>query len=167
MSVAIYTAKWHGAPVGQMMLKVAGLFHGSVYRASGGRIGRTLAGAPVLLLTTTGRKTGQRRTRPLCFLEMDGRLIVIASAGGAACHPAWYLNLCRNPRVSVQLGQATQTMTAHNAVGVERARLWERIIERYPVCTEYQRGAQREIPIVVLQRKAVAMQGGSEEAWRA
>lgn len=153
MSVAIYTAKWHGAPVGQGMLKVAGLFHRAVYRASGGQIGRTLAGAPVLLLTTTGGKTGQLRTRPLCYLEIEGRLIVIASAGGAACHPAWYLNLRRNPRVSVQRGQVTQTMAARSAVGAERVRLWEGIIERYPVCAEYQRRAHREIPIVVLQRE--------------
>jgi F420H(2)-dependent quinone reductase len=151
VSVAVYTAKWHGATIGQELLKVAGLFHRILYRASGGQIGRTLAGAPVLLLTTTGRKTGQSRTRPLCYLDIEGRLILIASAGGASCHPAWYLNLRQSPRVSVQRGQMTRAMVARSAVGDERARLWEYVVERYPMCAEYQRKARREIPIVVLQ----------------
>jgi F420H(2)-dependent quinone reductase len=152
VSVAISTAQWHGAPVGQTMLTVAGWCHRILYRASGGRIGRTLAGAPVLLLTTTGRKSGLPRTRPLCYLESEGRLVLIASAGGAACHPAWYLNLRRSPHVSVQRGQIRQAMVARSAIGAERARLWEHAVERYPVCAEYQRRAQREIPLVVLQR---------------
>lgn len=149
--VAACTARWHGSAAGQVMLRGIGLFHRALYRASGGRLGRTLAGAPVLLLTTTGRQTGQPRTHPLCYLEVAGRLVVVASAGGAARHPAWYLNLRRDPRVMVQRGPVARTTVARTATGAERARLWEHVVARYPMCAGYQRAVGREIPIVVLQ----------------
>lgn len=151
-SASTCTARWHGTAAGQALLRAAGLCHRSLYRASGGRLGRTLAGAPVLLLTTTGRRTGRPRTHPLCYLELAGRLVMVASAGGAPRHPAWYLNLRRDPRVTVQRGPVIQAMVARSATGAERAWLWERVVARYPVCAEYRRAAGREIPLVVLER---------------
>ncbi len=79
--------------------------HVALYRAGGGRVGgRLRKGVPVLLLTTTGRKTGRRRTTPLLYVEEGDRYVVVASAGGAPSHPAWYLNLRSNPAATIQVG---------------------------------------------------------------
>lgn len=132
-------------------MKVLGTIHRWLYRSSGGKLGRTFFGAPVLLLTTTGRKTGQLRTWPLAYLHEDDRLIVIASNGGQPNDPAWYLNLRAKPYVSVQLGDHTRTMIAQTAEGDERARLWSRVVREYPAYEDYQRKTDREIPVVILQ----------------
>jgi F420H(2)-dependent quinone reductase len=136
------------------MLKVIGTLHRLLYRCSGGRIGTTLRGAPVLLLTTTGRKSGQERTWPICYLRAGDEIVVVASGGGAMRHPAWYLNLRTNPRVSVQIWESTSTMAARRAEGAERWWLWERFVRRYPVCAAYQHKSGRELPVVILQREA-------------
>jgi len=87
--------------------------HVALYRASGGRLGgRLRKGAPVLLLTTTGRKTARRRTTPLLYVEEGDRHVVIASAGGAPSHPAWYLNLRSNPAATIQVGGRKLAVTA-------------------------------------------------------
>jgi F420H(2)-dependent quinone reductase len=117
---------------------------------SGGKVGRSFFGAPILLLTTIGRRTGQPRTWPLTYLLEGDRLIILASNGGQPNHPAWYLNLRANPRVSVQLGDQVRTMIAQRAEGDERARLWSRVVEEYPAYAEYQRKTDRQIPVVVL-----------------
>ena len=132
-------------------MKVAGTLHRLLYRWSGGRIGGTFRGGPILLLTTRGRKTGHQRTWPLCYLVTGDELVLVASAGGAPRHPAWYLNLRANPRVSIQLEDKTLTMLARTAGGEERARLWERAVRQYPVCAAYQRKSGREIPVVILR----------------
>ncbi len=132
-------------------MKVAGTLHRLLYRWSGGRIGRTFRGGPILLLTTRGRKTGRQWTWPLCYLVTGNELVLVASAGGAPRHPAWYLNLRANPRLSVQLENRTQTMLARTAEGSERAQLWERAVLQYPVCAAYQRKSGREIPVVILR----------------
>ena len=132
-------------------MKVAGTLHRLLYRWSGGRIGGTFRGGSILLLTTRGCKTGQQRTWPLCYLVTGDELVLVASAGGAPRHPAWYLNLRANPRVSIQLEDRTRTMVARTAEGTERARLWERAVRRYPVCAAYQRKSGREIPVVILR----------------
>jgi F420H(2)-dependent quinone reductase len=135
------------------MLKVIGALHRLLYRYSGGRMGTTLRGGPVLLLTTTGRKTGQERTWPICYLRTGDELVLVASGGGAMRHPAWYLNLLANPHVSVQIGERTTSMVARRAGESERSRLWERFVRRYPVCAAYQRKSGRELPVVVLRRE--------------
>ena len=112
----------------RVMLKVIGTLHRLLYRCSCGRMGTTLRGEPVLLLTTTGRKTGQEHTCPLCYLRAGDELVFVASGGGAMRHPAWYLNLRANPRVSVQIGKRTTTMVARRAGDAERSRLWEPLI---------------------------------------
>lgn len=161
------TTKWSGlfgrgpfgsAPFGARAatIKAAGTLHRLVYRWSGGRIGGTLRGGSVLLLTTTGRRTGRERTHPLCYLEDGDGLVLAASAGGEARHPAWYLNLRTHPRVSIQQGDRTRTMVARTAEGGERAWLWELFARKYPVCAGYQRKARREIPVVILRPATLA-----------
>lgn len=132
-------------------MKILGTIHSGLYRASGGKLGRTFFGSPILLLTTTGRKTGRLRTWPLRYLPEGDRLIVIASNGGQPNHPAWYLNLRANPRVGVQLEDQKSAMLAQTAEGDERARLWSRVVREYPAYADYQRKTDREIPIAILR----------------
>jgi deazaflavin-dependent oxidoreductase (nitroreductase family) len=135
------------------MLKVIGTLHRLLYRCSGGRMGTTLRCGPVLLLTTTGRKAGQDRTWPLCYLRLGDEIVLVASGGGGMRHPAWYLNLRANPRVSIRIGERTSTMLARLARRAERPWLWERFVRRYPVCAAYQRKSGRELPVVILRRE--------------
>ena len=129
------------------------------FRSNGGKVGGPFEGGTLLLLTTTGRKTGRPRTWPLSYLY-EGTLIVIAANGGQPNHPAWYLNLRSNPRVSVQLGDQTHAMIAQTAEGDLRAWLWSRAIREYPAYEEYQRKTDREIPVVIL-RPAASAPGGN------
>ena len=152
MGVMPDTVKWSGPSTARTMLKVIGTLHRLLYRCSGGRMGGTLRGGPVLLLTTTGRKTGQERTWPLSYLPTSGdEFVLVASAGGAPRHPAWYSNLRADPRVSVRSGESSRKMVARTAEERERAQLWEIIVRRYPVVASYQRKSGREIPVVILQ----------------
>jgi deazaflavin-dependent oxidoreductase (nitroreductase family) len=122
-----------------------------LYRASGGRLGgRIRSGAPVLLLTTTGRKSGKRRTTPLLYLEDAGNYVVIASVGGAPRHPAWYLNLLANPMATIEVGRRKLAVTARTATPEERARLWRLAVQMYPGYDDYQARTSREIPVVIL-----------------
>ena len=125
--------------------------HVGLYRASRGRLGgRISRGAPVLLLTTTGRKSGKQRTTPLLYLEDAGRYVVIASVGGAPKHPAWYLNLLANPAATLEVGSRKLPVTASTASPEERARLWPLAVQMYPGYNAYQAKTAREIPVVIL-----------------
>jgi F420H(2)-dependent quinone reductase len=129
--------------------------HVALYRASGGRLGgRVGKGVPVLLLTTTGRKTGKRRTTPLLYVEEGDRYVVVASVGGAPSHPAWYLNLRSNPAATIQVGGRKVVVTAETAGPEERARLWSRVTQMWPRYDDYQAKTRREIPVVILARSA-------------
>jgi len=129
--------------------------HVFLYRASGGRIGgRFRKTAPVLLLTTTGRKTGKQRTTPLLYVEDGERYAVVASVGGAPTHSGWYLNLRANPAATIQLGRRTLPVTAETAGPEERARLWALATRMYPTYDAYQAKTSREIPVVVLSPAA-------------
>ncbi|WP_197320378.1 nitroreductase family deazaflavin-dependent oxidoreductase [Saccharomonospora sp. NB11] len=108
--------------------------------------------APILILTTTGRKSGKERKSPLIFGEDDGRYVVVASKGGAPDHPDWYKNLVANPEVKVQVKADRFAARARTATGQERARLWSRMVEVWPDYEDYQRKTEREIPVVVLER---------------
>ena len=128
---------------------VTGL-HNTLYRLSGGRVGGSLLGRPVLLLSVEGRKTGKRRTSPLLYLADGENLVIVASVGGAAHHPTWWLNLRAHPEAEVQVGRRKLGVRAREAVGEEKARLWTRLVEMYPGYAEYQRRTSREIPVIVL-----------------
>jgi F420H(2)-dependent quinone reductase len=131
--------------------RVFGSLNRGLYRASGGKVGGSVKGAPVLLLTTTGRKTGKTRTLPLLFLRDGEALAVVASEGGAERHPAWFLNLSANPAVEVEIGRHREQRRARKATDEERSRLWPRLIEMYPSYAAYQRKTTREIPVVLLE----------------
>jgi deazaflavin-dependent oxidoreductase (nitroreductase family) len=122
------------------------------YRASGGRVGgRFLRGAPVMLLTTTGRRTGQPRTAPLIYLEDGDNLVTVASKGGSAKHPLWYRNLRAHPDVEVQIGAGKRKLRARVASAEEKDRLWPRLTTLYPDYDDYQARTDRDIPVVVLE----------------
>jgi len=119
------------------------------FRANGGNV----AGRPLLLLTTTGAKSGRRHTTPLMYLADEDRLAVFASKGGNPKHPDWYHNLVANNTVTVEVGGETFETQAMIADPVERDRLYATQCERYPIFAEYQQKAKRRIPVVVLSRK--------------
>lgn len=123
-----------------------------LYRRTGGAIGGTLRGAPVLLLTTTGRKTGRKWTTPLIYGQDDDRLVLIASFGGSDRHPAWWLNLQASKRGTVQLGRDTFDVVPREAEGAERERLWAEMVRLYPGYDTYATKTSRRIPVVVLER---------------
>jgi deazaflavin-dependent oxidoreductase (nitroreductase family) len=106
--------------------------HRFVYRASGGRVGGAIGGAPVLLLTTTGRRSGEPRPVTLTCFEDGGRFVVVASNAGEDRHPAWWLNLKEHPDATVLIGGTTTRMRAAEAVGEERKRLWTKVTRRDP-----------------------------------
>jgi deazaflavin-dependent oxidoreductase (nitroreductase family) len=122
------------------------------FRANEGRVGGSFQGAPMLLLTTTGRRTGERRTNPMMYLADGDRLLVFASKGGAPTNPDWYHNLVANPEVTVEVG--TESYQAHATAlhGDERDRLYAEQSSRYPGFAEYQRNTSRVIPVVALVR---------------
>jgi F420H(2)-dependent quinone reductase len=125
--------------------------HAAIYRASGGAVAGRMFDSPVLLLSTTGRKTGKERTTPLLYLEDGENLVVVASDGGAPRHPAWYLNLKANPEVGVRVKERDLRARAEEETGEEKRRLWARLVEMYPSYENYQRRTRREIPVVVLR----------------
>jgi len=143
--------------VSRLLLKLFSRVHVVLYRASGGRVGgRFRKTAPVLLLTTTGRRTGKRRTTPLLYLEDADRYVVVASVGGAPTHPAWYLNLRDVPAATIQVGNQKLAVSCETAGPEERARLWARVTRMYPKYDDYQAKTSREIPVVTLTPTATA-----------
>lgn len=121
-----------------------------VYKKTGGKVGGTfLQGAPVALLTTTGRKTGKPRVSPLLYLREGNRIVLIASKGGSASHPMWYLNLKSNPTVSVQIKDEVLRLTARDASEEERARYWPKMAQMYTSFDDYQSWTDRVIPVVI------------------
>ncbi|HMN44587.1 MAG TPA: nitroreductase family deazaflavin-dependent oxidoreductase [Povalibacter sp.] len=111
------------------------------------------ADTPTLLLTTTGRKSGRQLTMPLIYGKDGDRYVIVASKGGAPQHPAWYLNLHDNPQVGVQVIADRFPAVARTATGEERERLWKMMSAIYPPYPSYQQRTDREIPVVVLERK--------------
>jgi deazaflavin-dependent oxidoreductase (nitroreductase family) len=124
--------------------------HVWMYQRTGGRFGGN-PGFPSLLLTTTGRTSGQPRTVALLYLADGDRIVLVASYGGDDKHPQWYRNLVANPRVTVQMGAEVRTMTAHEADDRERAGLWSRLNRGWPSFSSYQASTTRRIPIVILE----------------
>jgi deazaflavin-dependent oxidoreductase (nitroreductase family) len=141
------------APASGVYLRVLHHLDRLSYRLTRGRhtFSSWLSGLPVVMLTTTGAKTGQQRTVPVIALPDGGNLVVIASNWGQRQHPAWYFNLCAHPEATVTVGGVSRRVQAHEAAGEERDRLWQRDLEVYPGRTAYERrAANRRIPVVVL-----------------
>jgi deazaflavin-dependent oxidoreductase (nitroreductase family) len=125
------------------------------FRASRGVSDDQFAGRPLLLLTTTGARSGQRRTTPLMYVPDGDRLLVIASNAGAPAHPDWYRNLLAHPEVTVEVGADTFDARAVVLAGMERQQLWDRIVASYPFFTDHQAKITREIPVIALERISV------------
>jgi deazaflavin-dependent oxidoreductase (nitroreductase family) len=123
------------------------------FRANGGKVGGMWEGRPLLLLTTTGAKSGRHHTTPTMYLRDGDRLLIFASKGGAPTHPHWYHNLMAHPEVTVEVGPETYQAMATVITGEERDRLYARQAELYPQFADYQRRTSRKIPVIALERK--------------
>jgi deazaflavin-dependent oxidoreductase (nitroreductase family) len=136
--------------------------HLRIYRESGGAEGHlfdsTVGGGvglvPSLLLTTIGRRSGEKRTSPLFYGTAGDAYVIIGSKGGADTQPNWYLNLRANPQAEVQVAREHFTVRARVATGKEREQLWEQMVQVYPPYREYQKKTKREIPVVVLEKQS-------------
>jgi deazaflavin-dependent oxidoreductase (nitroreductase family) len=124
--------------------------HVRAYRESGGEVGYLWNGVPTLLLTTTGRRSGQPRTTPLIFAPDGDDYLVVASMGGAPEHPQWYRNLLADPRAEVQVKAEIIPVTARTASPDEKPRLWSIVRDAWPNYDVYQSRTERVIPVVVL-----------------
>src|SRR3954447_22477224 len=136
--------------MGARALRWAGKLNVPVYRLSGGRLANKIGRAPVLLLTTTGRKSGQQRTAPVVFMADGDRYVVIGSDAGNERSPAWALNLVANPEAEVQVRANRRTVRARVADGEEREDLWRRANEQYAGFDDYKHRTARDIRLFVL-----------------
>jgi deazaflavin-dependent oxidoreductase (nitroreductase family) len=124
------------------------------FRANGGRVGGPFDGAPLLLLTSIGAKSGAARTTPLMYLPDGERLVIFASKAGAPTNPAWYHNLVANPSATIEVGSDTFDVDVSVATGEERERLFNQQSEVMPQFADYAQKTTRQIPVVVLERAA-------------
>ena len=133
------------------LMKAIGKTHLRLYRLTRGMIGASLAGKPMLLLTSTGRKTGTPRTTPLQYLKDGENLVIVASNGGNPSNPAWWFNLDAAPEAEAQIGKQKRRVRAETVLGEERERLWALLVDVYPEYDGYQKETERTIPVVMLQ----------------
>jgi deazaflavin-dependent oxidoreductase (nitroreductase family) len=127
--------------------------HVQRYRETGGEVGHIWKrGSKILLLTTTGRRTGKPTTTPLIYENDSDAYVIVASKGGAPAHPGWYRNLAKDPHVEVQVMDDVFRARARTATGEERQRLWELVSRQWPDYDVYRTRTDREIPVVVLER---------------
>ncbi len=140
------------------LFRVATGLHISLYRRTGGKIGAKFAGrtffkSPFILLTTTGRRSGQPRTAPLLCVRDGDRFMVIASFGGDDRHPQWFKNLQANPEATIELYGETIPVLATVATPEEKKVLWPKVLAAYKGYANYQRKTERDIPVVILERR--------------
>jgi deazaflavin-dependent oxidoreductase (nitroreductase family) len=122
------------------------------FRANGGQVGGRFAGISLLLITTTGARSGKSYTHPLSYSRDGQRFVIIAANGGAAAHPGWYHNLIAHPEVTVEVGTETFPAWADLAIGAERERLFRRRAEAVPELNGYAARTSREIPVFTIER---------------
>ncbi|MBY0278813.1 nitroreductase family deazaflavin-dependent oxidoreductase [Candidatus Binatia bacterium] len=141
--------------LGSVVVKAMSVANKWIFRATGGKWGaKFMHGAPVLLLTTIGRKSGEPRVAPLIYLKDGERLVLVASKGGMSHHPAWYLNLEAHPDCEVELpGTGKIPMRATRATDEEKALLWPRLCAIYPDYDDYQARTTRNIPVLILTKR--------------
>jgi deazaflavin-dependent oxidoreductase (nitroreductase family) len=126
--------------------------HVTRYVETNGEEGHEWSGTTTLILTTTGRRSGQQRRTPLIYGRHGDDYLVVASRGGADLHPAWYLNLQANPDVQVQVKGERFAVRARTATPQEKPELWRTMLTRWPDYDRYQQRTRRDIPVVVLER---------------
>jgi deazaflavin-dependent oxidoreductase (nitroreductase family) len=122
------------------------------FRANGGKVGGNFEGAPMLLLHTTGAKSGQERVNPMMYRKAGKDFAVFASKAGAPTNPDWYHNLVAHPAVTAEIGTETVPVVARVAQGDERTEIWEAQKKEYPGFAEYETATTRQIPVVILER---------------
>ena len=125
--------------------------HRAIYRLSGGRIFSRSVGCPVVLLTTTGRKSGEPRTAPIFGFREGESIVVVPSNAGKKHYPSWYLNLRANPQAQVQLGPEIRLVKAREATSEERERLWPFLASQYGGYQVYRERTERHIPVIILE----------------
>jgi deazaflavin-dependent oxidoreductase (nitroreductase family) len=130
-----------------------GNLHRTIYRMTNGRVGARLVGRPMLLLTTTGRKSGEPRTTPLSYLRDGDDCIIVASNNGADRHPAWWLNLEASPKAQIKVGREGWDVEAQLASGDAHERLWPMLLDYNPQYASYKAKTDRNIPVVILRRR--------------
>lgn len=133
------------------LFKIAVAIHTTVYRLTGGRVGSSIGGMSMLILTTRGRRSGKAHVVPLGYLVDGDSYVVIASYGGSPKNPDWCLNLLSEPRAFVQVKGRRIAVTAQMAGGVDRRRLWAQLVEKAPLYQKYQERTTRQIPMVLLK----------------
>jgi deazaflavin-dependent oxidoreductase (nitroreductase family) len=140
------------SPFTEFVMKWMSRVNTFLYRRSGGEgLGGTFQKSPVALLTTTGRKSGQPRVSPVLYMRDGDRVILVASKGGSAKNPMWYLNLKANPKVQVQIKKEVLNLTARDATEEERAKYWPQLVQMYPAFDDYQSWTDRKIPVIVCE----------------
>ncbi len=133
-------------------IRAMGRAHRAVYRLSRGRLLGRVAGMPVLMLTTTGRRTGRARTTPLTYFQSGAEIAIVASNGGEDSPPRWWLNLQAEPRASIAVDGRSEQVTAREASPDEHALLWPEITGTFKAYGDYARRTTRPIPVVILSR---------------
>jgi deazaflavin-dependent oxidoreductase (nitroreductase family) len=124
--------------------------HAFTYRVTGGRLGGNVGKAPVLVLTTIGRRSGLPRSTPVLYLRDGERFVLVASNAGDDKDPLWWSNLKENPQATVRVGTSDKTVSARQASPEEKTRYWPQLVALYPAYSSYQKKTRREIPLVVL-----------------
>lgn len=133
------------------LFRLASAYHVFWYRLTGGLIGHRLGPTHALLLDHVGARSGRRYTSPLTYGRDGKNLLLVASRGGSAAHPQWYLNLLAQPETEVQVGRRRLRVRARPATAEEKPRLWQIMLREWPGYQTYQRSTDREIPVVVLE----------------
>jgi F420H(2)-dependent quinone reductase len=144
-----YTRLSMAAPAGA--LRATGKLNIPIYRLTGGRVFGSLDGNPILLLTTTGRKSGQPRTAPVIYMPDDDRMVIIGTNAGNLRSPAWALNLEAHPDAEVEVGRRRVPVRGRVAAGDERAELWRRFTETYSGFDDYEANVTRDVRLFVLE----------------
>lgn len=140
--------------IGNWIFKQVVQLQVNTYRRTGGKKMGTLRGMPLLLLTTTGRKTGKQRVTPLMYIRDGENYVITASNRGEDKQPAWYVNLRANPQVRIEVGDKTMDVAAQEANAEEKSHLWPQLVEKAPFFDDYQKKTTRDIPMVILQQRA-------------
>ncbi|MFT5530750.1 MAG: deazaflavin-dependent oxidoreductase (nitroreductase family) [Candidatus Poriferisodalaceae bacterium] len=143
-------AKEKGTKIPKSFAKIFGGLHAFVYKATKGRIGGSMGDANIVVLETTGAKSGKKRTNPLLTIDHKDGWAVVASFSGHDAHPGWYHNLKAHPEATLVMGKDRHQVTARDTSGAERAELWDQLTTSYPDYAKYQRVTDRVIPVVAL-----------------
>jgi F420H(2)-dependent quinone reductase len=135
-------------------IRLIGRLHAYFWRLTRGRFVDGIGGAPFILLTTKGRKTGRLRTTPVLYLQDGSDLIVVASFGGNDMHPAWYLNLKQSPEAEIVIRGERRRVTSREITREEKKLIWPQLVKLYPQFDVYQQRTSREIPLLRLLPKS-------------